>query len=512
MKGHKAVFLEPTPYQTLKRPRSGSSLVGRQLPNPLRVLKPRVLSTVHRAASLVGRFGLVLLLGVGILLLPTPPGLSEQGHRALAAFVFTASLLALQPAPLPIAALMIPVALVAFRVADGTQAFETFSRPVVFLVLGSLFIAEALRKHGVTRRLALHAIILSGGSHRSLLFAVMLVTAMLSMWIENTATAAMMIPVAMTVSSQLKESRHAQEMLILLVLGIAYAASVGGMVTVTGSAANAVAASHLAQARSFTFLDWMRFGGPAFLVVFPLSWYSLTRLRRVDIPSIDIEPIRIQLKELGPIGRMEKEVLMVLGATILLWAGGAYIEPLFGLPPSLLSAAMVGILAVAYMALRHIIMWDDLKDVSWGIFFIIGAGLALGEAVVRAGVPEWIAMFMGPWVGGAPLIMVLLVLVFASAILTNVLNNTTIAAVFVPILMRVADDVQGADALLLVMPVTLATTFGYSLPSASGRMALIAATGIVGPGVMFRYGVAVMAVSSLAVALLFYGLSLVGWI
>ena len=165
---------------------------------PLRVCLPCVKKRSERLFRLAGRFTIVLALTIAVLMFPTPEGLSPEGHRAIAAFVFAGSLLALQPVSLPIAGLMVAVVQVILGVATSTQAFETFSRPVIFLVLGSLFLAEALRKHGLTRRLALLAIAKSGGDVKRLLLGLMCIAAIFSMWVENTATAAVLIPVALS--------------------------------------------------------------------------------------------------------------------------------------------------------------------------------------------------------------------------------------------------------------------------------------------------------------------------
>jgi sodium-dependent dicarboxylate transporter 2/3/5 len=244
---------------------------------PLRVLQPKVVGGVQRAFGIFGRFGIVAFLTTIVLLLPTPEGLSPAGHRALAVFVFTGSILALEPVSLPIAALMIPVAQVVLRTATAPQAFETFSRPVVFLILSSLFLAEALRKHGLTRRLALGTIVASGGGANMLLMGLMGIAALLSMWVENTATAAVLIPVALTISKQVPDPKKARGLLVLLVFGIAYGASIGGMATVMGSASNAVASGFLSQIRPWAFMDWMKYGLPAFLLVLPLTWWLLSR-------------------------------------------------------------------------------------------------------------------------------------------------------------------------------------------------------------------------------------------
>ncbi len=500
--------------QTLVKP--SEPIATREEPavhfEPLRVLKPRVAGGAQSLLRFVGRFGLVLALTVLVLLLPTPRGLSSEGHRALALFVFTGSILALEPVSLPIAALIVPLAQVALGIAETAQAFETFSRPVVFLILSSLFLAEALRKHGITRRLALSSIFASGGVVPLLLLGLMGIAAVLSMWVENTATAAVLIPAALTISRQIPDPKKARRLLSLLGFGIAYAASLGGMVTIMGSSSNAVASGFLAELGSWTFIDWMKYGLPAFLLIFPLTWQALLRLVPLSGIELDVEPARRQLDELGPVGRAEKEILITLGVAVVLWVGGSFIEPALNLPSTLLSSAMVAVMVVAYLAIRGIIDWEDVKGISWGIFLIIGAGLSLGEVLNRTGATDWFAGLIVPLVKGPPLFVSLLLLVFLSALLTNVMNNTTIAAVFVPILISMARADPSLDAVQLVLPVTLATTFGYSLPSASSRMSLIAASGIVERGDMMRIGLLLTLISSAVLGVFFYLLTVLNWI
>jgi len=205
-----------------------------------------------------------------------------------------------------------------------------------------------------------------------------------------------------------------------------------------------------------------------------------------------------------------------LSATILvaivLWVSGEFLEGYFVLPRTLLSAALVGIGAVAYLGVRGILQWDEMKGVSWGIFLIIGAGLSLGDALVNTGVTAWFVTLLSPVVTGLPIFWSLMILVFTSALLTNLINNTTIAALFVPVLISFARADPAFNAVQLVLPVALATTFGYSLPSASGRMALIAASGIITRREMMRYGLIMTFFSSLALGLYFYVLTLLGWI
>ncbi len=482
---------------------------ARPLLQPLRVLQPRVVQSVGRLFS---RFGIVLGLTVIVLLLPSPEGLSPLAHRALAAFVFTSAILALEPVSLPIAALMVPVAVVALGLGETREAFEPFSRPVVFLILASLFLAEAHHKHGLTRRLALLTIVASGGRIRNVLLGLMALTAFLSMWVGSTATTAMLIPVALTISTQIEDRAKAKRLLVLLALGIAYSASLGGMGTIMGATANAVASGLLAEIQPWGFLDWMLYGLPSLLLMFPLTWVLLLWLIPCGVESLDVEPARDRVDKMGKISAPEMQIIFTVAAAAFFWVTGSFLEPLLGLPPTLLSAAMVAVIAVAYLALRRVIDWEDVKGVSWGIFLIIGAGLSLGDALGRSGSTEWFASLISPVVTDLPFLVSLLILVLLSAIFTNLMNNTTIAAVFVPILITLAASDPSLSATQLVLPVTLATTFGYSLPSASGRMALVSATGIIESSEMLRHGLVVTVFSSIALALFFYGLFLLGWI
>ena len=458
------------------------------------------------------RFILVLAATLIILIPPTPEGLTQDGQRALAAFTFAGAIFALQPVSLPFSSLMVSIALVFLGVADTSQAFQALSNPIIILILGSLFMAEALRKYGLTRRLAFNSIILSDGNVDLVLLGLMGIAAFLSMWMENTATAAVLIPVALTIANQVPDRPAAQELTTLLILGIAYSASLGGMVTITGSASNAVASGFLSQVTDWSFFDWMKYGFTAFIVVFPITWLLLSRMMNVSTKSLNIEIAREELKQMEHMDSKDWEILSVIILTAVLWIIGPSLSTTLGWNSKALSPSIIAITAVAYLSLRDIIEWDDVKDVSWGMFFIIGAGLSLGDALSRTGATQWLAGFIGPIITGGHPLTVITFLVFSSALLTNIINNTTVAAVFVPILISLGDLNPALNAVQLVLPLTLATTFGYALPSASGRMALISATGLVDRKQMIRYGMILTLVSSSILSTLFYLLTARGLI
>lgn len=455
------------------------------------------------------RFLYVLALTGAVLLLPTPVGLSPEGHQALALFVFTGSILALTPAPLPISALMVPIAQIALGIDTASGAFAPFSQPVVFLILGSLFLAEALRKHGVTRRLALYVIVATRGHFRALLFGIMLIGGVLSMFVLNTATAAVLIPVAVTIAQRVRQREDAKRALALLILGIGYSASIGSIATIVGSGANVIAAGLLAQVVPFGFLDWMKYGLPIAVVLLPASWLLLMQSIRIPNISIDIQPAIDEIKQLGGVKGPERETVIVLGMAVFLWMTGAQIESALGLPATLLSSAVIAIAAVALLSIEEIVDWNDLRGVNWGVLFVIGAGLTLGDALDKTGASEWFAGLLSPMLEGLPYWLILAVLVGGAFALTQFMNNVTLGAILAPILVTLG-GASGISPERLLLPTIIAVSLAYMLPSSSARMTLVAVTGAVEPKDMVRAGLIVGIPSALFIFFFFLGLSYLG--
>jgi len=474
---------------------------------PLELLQQPLQAGVRKVFDL-RRMLYVLGLTIGVLLLPTPEGLSLEGHRALALFVFTGSILALEPAPLPIAALLVPIGQIALGINEARGAFAPFGNPVLFLILGSLFLAEALRKHGLTRRLALYAIIQSGGNFRALVLGLMLITGVLSMWVLNTATTAVLIPVAITIAQRVQRPEEAKRALSLLILCIAYSASIGAMATVMGSGENAIASNSLDQARAtgFGFLDWMKYGLPLVITLLPLSWFLLFRMFRLSDITIDTTPVEQEIARNGALSTAEREILLVLGLSVLFWVAGASIESSLGLPETILSNAVVAIAAVAVLSVEEIVDWNDLKGVNWGVFFVIGAGLTLGNALESTGANSWFATLLAPLLHPLPYVAILSVLVVLSFTLTQFMNNVTLGAILTPVLVTLG-EASGIAPERLLLPTIFSLALAYMLPSASARMTLVAVTGAVQSKEMVRAGLLIGIPSALVILLYFYLLS-----
>ncbi|MYC95182.1 MAG: DASS family sodium-coupled anion symporter [Caldilineaceae bacterium SB0661_bin_32] len=477
---------------------------------PLRVLQQPIQAGMRKVFDLRR---LLLVLGVTaiVLLLPTPAGLSIDGHKALALFAFSGLILALEPAPLPIVALLVPIVQIALGVDDAGGAFEPFGTPVVFLILGSLFLAEALRKHGLTRRLALHAIVSSRGRFGPLLLALMAITGGLSMFVLNTATAAVLIPVAITIAQQVPRPEDGRKALAVLILAIGYSSSIGAIATIMGSGENAIASGLLGQLYGFGFVDWMKYGLPVALLLIPLVWLLLPRLFALPALTIDVEPARREIERLGRLSGPEREIIAVLLVSISLWVAGGYIELLLKLPATLLSSAVIAIGAVAVLSVEKIVDWSDLKGVNWGVFFVIGAGLTLGDALEKTGASPWFANLVAPSLDGLPFFGVLAALILLAFCITQFMNNVPLGAILAPVLITLG-QASGIDPVRLVIPTIFAVALAFALPSGSARMILIAVTGVVNRQEMLRTGVIVGLACSGIIFMFFLMLSQLGMI
>lgn len=513
--GHLPPLVSPPRNEQAIRERAATRTVAskrriQRRVTPLDVLQRPIQAGVRKAFDL-RRFLIVLGLTSLVLILPPPENLSDSGHRALALFVFTGTILALEPAPLPIAALLVPVMQIALGIDTVNGAFAPFGTPVEFLILGSLFLAEALRKHGLTRRLALYAILLSQGRFDFLLLGLMVITGGLSMFVLNTATAAVLIPVVITIAQQVPRPEDGRKALIVLLLAIAYSSSIGAIATIMGSGENAIASGLLAQNGAFGFIDWMKYGLPVVLLLLPPIWFLLPRLFHLPRLTIDIQPAAQEIDRLGRLSNPEREIVVVLLLSVSLWVAGASLETLFGLPPTLLSSAVVAIGAVALLSLEEIINWNDLRGVNWGVFFVIGAGLTLGDALTKTGASKWFAALLAPALEQMPYGLALALLLLLAFSITQFINNVPLGAILTPVLITLA-EATGTAPIRLVIPTIFAVALSFTLPSGSARMTLIAVTGAVEGKDMIRSGLIVGVICAGLLFLFFVGLSALGWI
>ncbi|WP_435181981.1 SLC13 family permease [Halorussus sp. AFM4] len=478
---------------------------------------------------------------------PTPAGLSVAGQRALATATFAAVLWITGALPLAVTALTVPVWLVVLGVYPTlAEALTGFADPVVFLFLSTFVLAAALQKHGLDRRVALRLLARVGTTPRRVVLGVMVATAGLSMLISNTATVALMAPIAVGVVRQIDAAadRSVENLHAATLLGVAYAGSIGGIGTLIGTPPNAIVVAQLADAgHEVSFADWLVVGLPTVAVTLPLAWFLLVRLYPPE--PVDVSGARAGARRAaasaGSLDRAGRRVAVVAVAVAALWLLGG-LEFLFAgyLPPEwvttlfggegawifsegvaargeagyqgLLYFVVVGLAAVPVLFLAGGVEWEDVEGIDWGTLLLFGGGLTLADALSDTGATGWVAGRVVAAFGDAPLAILLAAIVALTVVLSELASNTATAAVLAPVLIEVGRGfgtvgsavVGGGSAgagggfaglgggveaaVLLPLASAVAASYGFALPVATPPNAIVFGTGEVTRGQMLRAG------------------------
>lgn len=445
-----------------------------------------------------------ILLGI-FTFIPMP--MEAQIRYMLGIFICVAMLWTFGALPLPVTALLVPVLLTFYGIFPTEQALIPFANPVVYLLMGGLIIAEAFRKHGIDRRLAYAIVSRFGGDIGKTLLSLMAVAAILSMWISNTATVALLIPVVLGISSLAGEGKN--KLAVLMLLGIGMGAAIGGMATITGSAPNAIVSALLAEQTTWTFLDWMKVGMPTSLSLLLLAWFILLKSFSIHTRQLDIGALKREFKSMGPLSSGEKKTLGIFFPTIALWVAGADIGAIFGFPPSFMSATMVALTAAFLLFLTKTLEWQDARSISWDIFLIIGAGLALGEGMRFSGAATWIADILVGATGELHLLLIMFMIVMLTIALSNLMSNSATVAILAPILIGMAEALE-IDAKFLVLACGMSVSLSFITPIGTPPFTLIFSTGMVSRSELARGGLKVTIPSMIAILVIVYLLVLTG--
>ena len=460
--------------------------------------------------SVRGRVGLVLggVLFLLMLILPAPAGLGAAAWRVAAVGVLMATWWVTEAIPIPATALL-PLALFpVLQVADIRDAATPFANPIIYLFLGGFLIARAMDATGLPRRIALSSIRLLGARPRSIVAGVMASCAFLSMWVSNTATALMMLPIGLSLVALMPEgdgdenpeaSAERRRFGTALMLGIAYACSIGGMGTLIGTPPNAFLAGFMLETYGVTigFAEWMLLGVPLVLVGLPLCYLLLTRvafpIRTRELPG-GRELVEREVRALGSMSRAETRVAVLFVLTALTWMARPllieHVTWLWGLSDA--GIAMTAALALFILPSgepggRRLLDWRLARDTPWGVLILFGGGLSLASAVESTGLSAWLgAGVVG--LSGWPLPLLVLAVVTAVILLTELTSNTATAATFLPVLGGVALGL-GRDPLLLAVPAALAASGAFMLPVATPPNAIVYGSGAVRIEDMVRAGI-----------------------
>lgn len=459
-------------------------------------------SAALRRAGLVGGPVLALLCYA---LLPTtylgadgePTAFTAAGRATMAMLCWMAAWWMTEAVPIEVTSLL-PVALFPLvGVATLPQASAPYASDVIFLFLGGFILAAAIQKWGLDRRIAFLVLRRVGTGASRIVAGVMIATAFLSMWVSNTATAAMMVPIARAIvdldGDALDPAARGERQRFgcALMLGIAYAASIGGIGTLIGSPPNGILARFVEQtyAREISFAQWMAVGMPVVLVMLPLTWWLLTRtlLRATQFsPAGGAALFDQQLRALGPLGAGERATLWVFLGTAALWISRPWLigleigagRPFSGLTDAGIAlAAAIGLFLwpIGTAAQRFAMDWKTAERLPWGVLILFGGGLSLAAAMEANGVAGFIGAQvrdLGHW----PVIAVLAALIALTVFLSEVMSNAAQVATMMPLVAALAPAI-GLDALPLLMAVTLGASSAFMLPAGTPPNAIVFGTG-----------------------------------
>ena len=402
-----------------------------------------------------------------------PPDALRAG---LAIFVLVGGLWMTQALHLSVTALLVPLLAVLAGLMDLRTALASFAHPIIFLFLGGFALAAALQQQGLDRRLALAVLRLAAGRRSRAVALLFGLTALLSMWISNTATAAMMLPLALGL---LADDDGPRERAFVL-LGVAYSASIGGIGTLVGSPPNAIAA---AQA-GIGFAEWMRIGVPLVLLMLPLMAGVLYLVLRPRLAAAVAAPDPPGAGR--PWTRPQRITLAVFGLAAAGWIGAAPLGRALGIGADVDSA--VAVAAVIALVAGGAIGWPEIeRRIHWGVLLLFGGGLALSAVMAASGASAFLAAALTSALHGAPTVMLLLAVVTFVVFLTELVSNTAAAALLVPIFLGVAAAL-GLPPPLFAAAIAVSASCAFMLPVATPPNAIVYATDEVPQATMMRCG------------------------
>ncbi len=453
--------------------------------------------------------GVGLVLGVvafvALLLAPAPEGLSAAGWRTTAVVALIAVWWVTEAIPLSATALL-PLAL--FPLLDVMPIKETafpYANPIIFLMLGGFIIALGMQRWGLHRRIALNLVALVGARPANVVGGFMLAAGLVSMWVFNTTTTVMMVPIALSViefvaqgAGDNPERRAMSERFAtVLMIAIAYAATIGGMGTLIGTAPNAVLAGFMSETYGITvsFGEWMLVGVPTVAIMLPLTWLVLTRiafpLRMPAVPG-QAQMIADQLAALGPMSRGERTVAAIVAATAFLWVFRPVVERATGIDLNDTSIAFLGALAMFVVPVEprkaiFVLSGEWAAKLPWGVVVLFGGGLSLAAGIKGSGLADWIGGEAGG-LSDLPTLLVIFAVIVLMILLTELTSNTATTATFLPIVAAIAIGI-GENPLLLVFPTVLAASCAFMMPVATPPNAVVFASGHIRIAQLIRGGV-----------------------
>ncbi len=489
------------------------------------------------------RLGLFLGLGLFILVLLLPPvsGMSTQAKTTAAVALLMASWWISEAIPIPVTALLPLILFPLLSIMAAKDVASRYADQNIFLFMGGFFIAMAMQRWELHKRIALHIIKILGTSPRKIILGFMIATAFLSMWISNTATTMMMFPIGLAVILHAETMIKKENLSIntakgefnfgtALMLAIAYSASIGGIATLVGTPPNIVfvgiAKSLFPNAPEIGFLDWFKIGLPLVIIFLPIVWIYLTRIiLPLELKRIPGEKnvIEQDLKSLGPMKIGEKLTLIVFIVVAVAWIFRQNIDVgLFVIPGwstmlgisdyvhdstvAMIGALLLFLLPVDLRKRDFVLNWEWAVRIPWGIILLFGGGFAIAAGFQSSGLAQWIGERFS-FLCGIPLIFMIMCICLFLTFLTEITSNTATTTMMMPVLgsMAVAMSVH---PYLLMIPATISASCAFMLPVATPPNAIIFGSGYLRIPDMAKAGFFLNLIGALIVTLIVYFLAI----
>lgn len=427
---------------------------------------------------------------------------SEQGDKVIAVGVWMIVWWITDTVSISVTALLPLILFPLLKIMSIADVGANYGSPIIFLFFGGFVMALALEKVNLHRRIALNIIKLTGTTPNKVVLGFMIATAALSMWISNTATTVVMLPIAMSVIGLLVNdedgfTKNDQNFALSVMLGIAFSANAGGVATVIGTPPNMVMIGLLENEYNIeiSFFKWMLLGIPFSITMITISYLVLTKWMFPNKQmkfAASKEVINEELKKLGAMSGKEKMVLVIFGVTVSLWVFRALINDIFPdlkLNDTIISIfAAVSLFAIPYNLKKgdFIIEWKDTSKLAWGILILFGGGLALAKGMSVSGIVDLVANAIAA--SDISILVMASLLIFLMLFMTEIMSNVALVAVLAPVVAGIAIGLE-IPILYLLIPVTIASSCAFMLPMATPPNAIVFASGYVKVHEMARVGI-----------------------
>lgn len=446
-------------------------------------------STVLFLGPILGILAYILLSG----------SISEQGALCGGLITFTICWWVFEVLPLPVTGLFSVAIAGLLRLASAKELFASFANPVIFLFLGGFFLAEAMCCQNLDKRIALKLLSLRfvGGRPLRSLMAVLIITASLSMWLSNSATTAMMLPLSMGILTAL--GIDDEKLRSYFLISVAYASSLGGLCTPVGSPPNAITMSMLKSyvGIEISFLQWMKLGIPLFVIGFAALFYLvLPGFKPINNDKVDQLFLQKELRKMPALNSKEKWTLAIGGFMILLWVGPDLSSLVLGegnskvvsirglLPPSIaaiIASSMLFIFPIHLKGMNHgILTWADAKRIDWGSLLLFGSGISLGHLMFSTGLAQSLGDFLitDSECGQGSVFSLVMIFILATVFLTNISSNTATANIMVPMAIGACQKLSLENYNLIIL-LGMACNMAFILPIATPPNTLVFGSGMV---------------------------------